>query len=164
MIIGCKQEQQQGRILTLGKYCALDIETKVQEIQEEDALWTDFVYEEEGRDVELKNLGAKQGEQLASKVEETREEASTSPQTQDPLEEVNLGEGSVQQPTYISTCLNVLDRNQLLVVLKKYKDCFAWSYNELPGLDRSLVEHRLPMRHNFKPYKQKPRRMSPEVI
>ena len=54
--------------------------------------------------------------------------------------------------------------NQLLVILRKYNDCFAWSYNELPGLDRSLVEHRLPMKPNFKPYKQKPRRMSPEVI
>ena len=32
MTIGCKQEQQQARVLTLDKYCALDIETKVQEI------------------------------------------------------------------------------------------------------------------------------------
>ena len=164
MILGCKQNQQQIKILTLGKYCALDIETKVQEIQEEDALWTDFVYEEEGKDVELKNLGAEQSKKATSKVEEIKEEALVSPQAQDPLEEVNLGEGSVQQPTYVSTCLNAPDRNQLLVVLKKYKDCFAWSYNELPGLDRSLVEHRLHMKPNFKPYKQKPRRMSPEVI
>ena len=160
MIIGCKQQQQQARVLTLGKYCALDIETKVQEIQEEEALWTDFVYEEEGRDIELKNLGAEPSLKITSKVEETR----GSSHAQDPLAEINLGEGSEQQPTYISACLDVLDRDQLLVVLKKYKDCFAWSYNELPGLDRSLVEHRLPMKPNFKPYKQKPRRISPEVI
>ena len=32
MTIGCKREQQQARVLTLDKYCALDIETKVQEI------------------------------------------------------------------------------------------------------------------------------------
>ena len=50
------------------------------------------------------------------------------------------------------------------MVMKRYKDCFAWFYNELPGLDSSLVGHRLPMKPNFKPYKQKPRRMSPEVI
>ena len=52
MAIGCKQEHQQVRCLAVDKYCALDIETKVQEIQEEEALWTDFVYEEEGKDVE----------------------------------------------------------------------------------------------------------------
>ena len=60
--------------------------------------------------------------------------------------------------------MSSLDKDQLLVILRRYKDCFAWSYNELPGLDRSLVEHRLPMKPNFKPYKQKPRRMGSEVI
>ena len=54
--------------MALDKYCALDIETKVQEIQEEEALWTDFVYEKEGIDVELKNLGAEQSKKIASKV------------------------------------------------------------------------------------------------
>ena len=46
--------------MTFGKYCVSDIETKVQEIQGEEALWTDFVYEEEGKDVESKELGAEQ--------------------------------------------------------------------------------------------------------
>mgnify|MGYP003702588731 CR=1 FL=1 len=102
--------------MALDKYCALDIETKVQEIQEEEALWTDFVYEKERRDIELKNLGAEPSLKITSKVEETRGISHA----QDPVEEVNLGEGSVQQPTYISACLNALDRNLLLVVLKKY--------------------------------------------
>ncbi|GKV11349.1 hypothetical protein SLEP1_g22613 [Rubroshorea leprosula] len=31
------------------------------------------------------------------------------------------------------------------------------------GLDRNLVEHRLPIKEDFKPFKQPPRRMSPEV-
>ena len=98
--------------MALDKYCALDIETKVQEIQEEEALWTDFVYEEEGKDVELKNLGAEQSKKIASKLEGIKEEASVSSQTQDPLEEVILGESSIQQPTYISACLNALIRDQ----------------------------------------------------
>ena len=99
------------------------------------------------------NLGAESSRKIASKPEEIKEGASVSSQIQDPLEEVNLGEGSIQQPTYISAWLNALDKEQLLIILKRYKDCFAWSYNELPRLDRSLVEHRLPMRPNFKPYK-----------
>ena len=32
MVVGCKQEQQQVRFSAFDKYCALDIETKVQEI------------------------------------------------------------------------------------------------------------------------------------
>ena len=60
MVVGCKQEQQQIRSLTFDKYCALDIETKVQEIEEQKALWTDFVYEEEGKDVEPEKMGVEQ--------------------------------------------------------------------------------------------------------
>ena len=123
--------------MALDKYRALDIETRVQEIQEEEALWTDFVYEEEGKYVELKILRADQSKKIPSKAEGVKEEASVSSQTEDPLEKVNLGESFIQQATYISTWLNALDRDQLLVVLKRYKDCFAWSYNELLGLDRS---------------------------
>ena len=111
--------------MALDKYRALDIEIKVQEIQEEYDLWTEFVYEEEGKDVTPKKLGAEQSKEIASKSEGIKEGASVSSQIQDPLEEVNLREGSIQQPTYISAWLNVLDRDQLLVVLKRYKDCFA---------------------------------------
>ena len=117
MVIGCKQEQQQVKFLAFDKYCALDIETNVQEIQEDEALWTDFVFEEEGKDVESKKLGAEQSKEIASKPEEIRRGASVSSQIQDPLEGVNLGEGSTQQPTYISAWLNALNRDQLLVVL-----------------------------------------------
>lgn len=34
----------------------------------------------------------------------------------------------------------------------------------MPGLDRNLVEHRLPIKPECKPYKQPPRRMSTEVM
>ncbi|XP_059659004.1 uncharacterized protein LOC132305373 [Cornus florida] len=35
---------------------------------------------------------------------------------------------------------------------------------EMPGLSRKLVEHRLPIKKDFQPYKQPPRRMSSEVV
>jgi hypothetical protein len=28
----------------------------------------------------------------------------------------------------------------LIKLLKEYKDCFAWDYSEMPGLDRSIVD------------------------
>lgn len=95
MISYC-QGQQKARPLALDKYCVLDIETKVQEIQEEEALWTNFVYEEESRDAKPKKIEVEQDEKVASKVEEVKGEASVSAQVQDSLEEVNLGKGSVQ--------------------------------------------------------------------
>ena len=42
-------------------------------------------------------------------------------------------------------------------------DSFSWNYDEMPGLDRSLVEHCLPIRPEFHPFQQPPRRISKEV-
>ena len=34
----------------------------------------------------------------------------------------------------------------------------------MPGLDRKLIEHRLPIKEGFKLYKQPPRRMALDII
>nr|KYP48096.1 Transposon Ty3-G Gag-Pol polyprotein [Cajanus cajan] len=84
--------------------------------------------------------------------------------SQDPLEEVNLGTIENKKVTYISKFLQGELKEEIIRVLHEYKDCFAWDYNEIPGLDRELVEHRLPMIPGKKPVKQSPRRFAPEVI
>jgi len=48
--------------------------------------------------------------------------------------------------------------------LKEYKDYFAWEYYEMLGLDRKLVEHRLPIKPGYRPFKQAPRRIKPVVM
>ena len=45
-------------------------------------------------------------------------------------------------------------KQELVKLLKEYKDCFAWEYYEMPGLDRSIVEHRLPIKPGYRPYQQ----------
>lgn len=59
-------------------------------------------------------------------------------QAQDPLEEINLGDGVTKRPMYISTKVGSKMKVKLIEVLKEYKDCFAWNYGEMPGLDRSV--------------------------
>ena len=34
----------------------------------------------------------------------------------------------------------------------------------MSGLDRSIVEHRLPIKHGYWPFKQTPRRFNPNVL
>ena len=51
----------------------------------------------------------------------------------------------------------------MIALLKEYSDCFAWDYMEMPGLDRSIVEHRLPLKKGFRPFQQRARQMKPEV-
>ena len=51
----------------------------------------------------------------------------------------------------------------MIALLKEYSDCFAWDYTEMLGLDRSIVEHRLPLKKGFRPFQQRARQMKPEV-
>ena len=70
--------------LALRKYYALDIETNAQEIQEEETLWTDFVYEEEDKDVKPGWVVVEQEKKVVSKQEEVEKEVLVSTQNQDP--------------------------------------------------------------------------------
>jgi hypothetical protein len=82
----------------------------------------------------------------------------------DKLEEVDIGNGDKPRLTFISASLESGFREELIKLLMEYKDCFAWDYSEMPGLDRSIVEHRLPIKSGFKPYKQPPRKIYKDEV
>ncbi|KAM2278683.1 hypothetical protein ACFXTI_036839 [Malus domestica] len=86
-----------------------------------------------------------------------------SPEVQDPLEVIDLGTEEDPRPIQISGLLGVDDRAKIICLLQEFKDCFAWHYTEMPGLDPTLVEHRMPIKEGYKPVKQAPRRMSKEI-
>jgi hypothetical protein len=54
-------------------------------------------------------------------------------------------------------------KQRVCALLQEFKDCFAWDYTEMPELSRDLVEHKLPIKHGFRPYKQPPRHFNPNV-
>jgi len=63
----------------------------------------------------------------------------------DMLEEIDIGDGDKPRLTFISANLDPEYKQELKNLLKEYKDCFAWEYYGMPGLDRSIVEHHLPI-------------------
>ncbi|CAN6542153.1 unnamed protein product [Malus baccata var. baccata] len=85
------------------------------------------------------------------------------PQVQDPLEVIDLGTEEDPRPIQISGLLETNDQAKIVCLLQEFKDCFAWHYTEIPGLDSTLVEHRMPIKKGYKPVKQAPRRMSKEI-
>ena len=72
----------------------------------------------------------------------------------DALEEVDIGDGDRPRPTFISVMLDPEYKQELVELLKEYRDCFAWKYYEMPCLDRSIVEHRLPIKPGYWPHQQ----------
>jgi hypothetical protein len=72
----------------------------------------------------------------------------------DELEEVDIGPRDKPQPTFISKNLDSSIREPMIALLKEYSDCFACDYREMSGLDRSIIEHRLPLKKGFRPFQQ----------
>ena len=59
-----------------------------------------------------------------------------------------------QKPVFISSQLMAQEREQLVALLQKYRDVFAWTYNEMPGLDPRLVVHSLNVDPGIRPVVQ----------
>jgi hypothetical protein len=72
----------------------------------------------------------------------------------DELEEIDIGPGDKSRPTFISKKLDPSLRVPMIALLKEYSDCFAWDYTKMPGLDRSIIEHWLPLKKGFQPFQQ----------
>ena len=53
----------------------------------------------------------------------------------------------------IGTTLSPTTRKELIDLLQDYNDVFAWSYQDMPGLDTDIVVHRLPLREECAPIK-----------
>ena len=71
------------------------------------------------------------------------------------LEEVDLGSGSQElRPISISASLTEKKKSELMLLLKEFKDVFAWDYSEMPGLDPGLVAHTLNVDPKAKPVAQ----------
>ena len=97
-----------------------------------------MIYEEESNEdeeeIQIEDLA-----QALPKMEDNK------PQVHDPMEEVNLG--TVEEPriTYISSLLSTNLKEQIISLLQEFKDCFAWNYDEMPGLDKALWNITFPL-------------------
>jgi hypothetical protein len=79
------------------------------------------------------------------------------------MDKVDIGDGVIPQPTYISAHLTLGQKDEMCELLKSYTYCFAWDYTEMPGLSTELVEHRLPIKASFRPYKQGAQNFKPDI-
>ena len=69
------------------------------------------------------------------------------------LKEIDIGPRDRPRPTYVSAKLDPEYKQELIDLLKEFKDCFAQEYYEMPGIDRSIIEHWLPIKPGYRPFK-----------
>ena len=74
---------------------------------------------------------------------------------EEPVEVVNLGTDEDKKEVKIGAGLEDSVKKRLIQMLHDYVEIFAWSYEDMPGLDTDIVVHRLPMKEGCSPVKQK---------
>ena len=62
----------------------------------------------------------------------------------------------------VGNTLITSENNAVVALFTEFKEAFAWSYEDMPGIDTDIVQHCIPIDPNMKPIKQKLRRMKPE--
>ena len=78
------------------------------------------------------------------------------------LEEVFLNDLNLEWTTKIGTLASPTVRQALTTFLKSNHDVFAWSHEDMPGIDPSVMVHRLNVSPSFSPIRQKKRVFAPE--
>ncbi|KAB2611505.1 hypothetical protein D8674_019537 [Pyrus ussuriensis x Pyrus communis] len=84
--------------------------------------------------------------------------------TVDDLKELNLGTSKEPKPIFVSALLSTDEIEEYYQLLLEYKDVFAWTYKEMPGLDPIIAVHHLAVRPGTRPIKQTQRRYRSELI
>ena len=80
------------------------------------------------------------------------------------LEKINLRSDSQEpRPILISSRLLEKEKSELILLLKEYKDVFAWNYSEMTRLDPGLVMHTLNMDLETRPVAQPARIFHTEI-
>lgn len=72
-------------------------------------------------------------------------------------------EGETSKPLFISKSLSGEQKVVLIELLRKFQDVFAWTYEQMPGLDENLIIHELHISPQSKPVKQHARVFHHEI-
>ena len=78
-------------------------------------------------------------------------------------EMVNLG--TKFEPKYVNLgkCFSLGERNKFISLFQKYKDVFAWTYEDLKTYDTRIIQHVIPIKVGVKPFQQPLRKMHPKL-
>ena len=71
------------------------------------------------------------------------------------LEEVKLGTRDEVRPVHVAKEMSPEDKSAMITLLKEFRDVFAWSYEDMWGLDPQLYQHQIHLSNDAKPVAQR---------
>jgi hypothetical protein len=96
------------------------------------------------------------GNDVAVKVKVSNEDADTA--------ECNIGTQEEPKFVKLSSSLTNEQRAEYTELLKEFADVFAWTYEDLKTYDTSVIEHKIPLNEEARPFRQKLRQINPMLL
>ena len=64
----------------------------------------------------------------------------------------------------MSSSLSREQRDEYAKLLKQFSDVFSWTYEDLITYDTRIIEHKIPLKEEAKPFRQKLRKINPMLL
>ncbi|XP_072054170.1 uncharacterized protein [Arachis hypogaea] len=90
-----------------------------------------------------------------------REDLGDRPRPMDNLQQVTLT-ANEKQCTYVGEALEGTERARLIQILRKNADLFAWTPDDMPGINPEVICHKLAVDETIRPVAQKKRNLGEE--
>jgi hypothetical protein len=78
--------------------------------------------------------------------------------------ECNIGTPEEPKLVKLSMSLTKEQRIEYTELLREFVDVFAWTYKDLKTYDTSVIEHKIPLKEEAKPFRQKLRHINPMLL
>jgi hypothetical protein len=78
--------------------------------------------------------------------------------------ECNIGTEEDPKFVKLSRSLSREQRAEYVELLKEFVDVFAWTYEDLKTYDTTVIEHKIPLKEEAKPFRQKLRQINPMLF
>ena len=80
------------------------------------------------------------------------------------VEDLNLGTGADPKIVKLSRKIPGEYKKLYQKLFQSYQDVFAWSYQDLKTFDVNIMQHKIPLKADAKPHKQKLRQINPLLL
>jgi hypothetical protein len=78
--------------------------------------------------------------------------------------ECNIGTKKDPKFVKLSSSLSREKRAKYVELLREFDDVFSWTYEDLRTYDTSVIEHKIPLKEEAKPFRKKLRQINPMLL
>ena len=85
---------------------------------------------------------------------------------EDDIDTIQCNIGTESEPKFVKLSRSLIEkqRSEYAGLLREFADVFAWTYEDLKTYDTSFIEHKILLKGEAKPFRQKLRQINPMLL